>query len=88
MVGLAIFALLRPGWLGETLIFGAYVRSVANFRTPVGSLEVFIFLATYFYIFSIVLLVAMELDELVRADLQRPRNRQVLLPLVTGVIRG
>jgi hypothetical protein len=30
----------------------------------------------------------MELDELVRADLQRPRNRQVLLPLVTGVVRG
>jgi membrane protein len=80
--------LVVVGWLGETLIFGAYVRSVANFRTPVGSLEVFIFLATYFYIFSIVLLVAMELDELVRADLQRPRNRQVLLPLVTGVIRG
>jgi membrane protein len=76
------------GWIGETLIFGAYVRSVANFRTPVGSLEVFIFLATYFYIFGIVLLVAMELDELVRADLQRPRNKRVLLPLVSGVIRG
>jgi membrane protein len=76
------------GWMGETLIFGAYVRSVANFRTSVGSLEVFIFLATYFYIAAIVLLVAMELDELVRLDMQRPRNRQQLLPLVTGVIRG
>ena len=81
-------ALVVVGWLGETLIFGAYVRSVANFRTSVGSLEVFIFLATYFYIFSIVLLVAMELDELVRADMERPRNKQVLLPLVAGVIRG
>ena len=80
--------LVVVGWIGETLIFGAYVRSVANFRTPVGSLEVFIFLATYFYIFAIVLLVAMELDELVRLDMQRPRNKQVLLPLVTGVIRG
>jgi hypothetical protein len=30
----------------------------------------------------------MELDELVRADLQRPRNKQELLPLVAGVIRG
>jgi hypothetical protein len=49
---------------------------------------VFIFLATYFYIAAIVLLVAMELDELVRVDLQRPRNKQVLLPLVTNVIRG
>jgi membrane protein len=80
--------LVVVGWIGETLIFGAYVRSVANFRTPAGSLEVFIFLATYFYIAAIVLLVAMELDELVRADMERPRNKQVLLPLVAGVIRG
>ena len=80
--------LVVVGWIGETLIFAEYVRSVANFRTAVGSLEVFIFLATYFYIASIVLLVAMELDELVRADMQRPRNKQQLLPLVAGVIRG
>jgi len=80
--------LVVVGWISQTLIFGAYVRSVANFRTSVGSLEVFIFLATYFYIAAIILLVAMELDELVRADMQRPRNRQVLLPLVAGVIRG
>ena len=80
--------LVVVGWVGETLIFAAYVRSVANFRTPVGSLEVFIFLATYFYIASIVLLVAMELDELVRADLERPPSKQKLLPLVAGVIRG
>jgi membrane protein len=80
--------LVVVGWMGETAIFAAYVRSFANFRTPVGSLEVFIFLATYFYIASIVLLVAMELDELVRLDMQRPRNRQQLLPLVARVIRG
>jgi membrane protein len=80
--------LVVVGWIGETLIFAEYVRSVANFRTPVGSLEVFIFLATYFYIASIVLLVAMELDELVRADMQRPHNQQELLPLVAGVLRG
>jgi membrane protein len=80
--------LVVVGWIGETLIFAEYVRSVANFRTPVGSLEVFIFLATYFYIASIVLLVAMELDELVRADVERPRSKQQLLPLVSGVIRG
>jgi membrane protein len=80
--------LVVVGWISQTLIFAAYVRSVANFRTSVGSLEVFIFLATYFYIAAIILLVAMELDELVRADMQRPRNRQQLLPLVAGVIRG
>jgi membrane protein len=80
--------LVVVGWIGETLIFAEYVRTVANFRTAVGSLEVFIFLATYFYIASIVLLVAMELDELIRADTQRPRREQELLPLVAGVIRG
>jgi uncharacterized BrkB/YihY/UPF0761 family membrane protein len=76
------------GWIGQTLIFIEYVRTVANVRTSVGSLEVFIFLATFFYIAAIILLVAMELDELVRVDLQRPRNKQVLLPLVADVIRG
>jgi membrane protein len=81
-------ALVVVGWIGETLIFAAYVRSFADFRTSVGSLEVFIFVATYFYIAAIVLLVAMELDELVRADMERPRNKQALLPLVAGVVRG
>jgi len=80
--------LVVVGWIGETLIFAWYVRSLADFRTPVGSLEMFIFLATYFYVAAIVLLVALELDELVRLDLQRPRSRQELLPLVAGVIRG
>ena len=79
--------LVVVGWISETLIFGWYARSVADFRTAVGSLEVFIFLAT-FYIAAIVLLVAMELDELVRVDLHRPPSRRKLLPLVTGVIRG
>lgn len=72
----------------ESLIFGWHVRSFADFRTSIGCLEVFIFLARYSHIAAIVLLVAMELDELVRLDAQRPRNRQELLPLVTGVIRG
>lgn len=81
-------ALVVVGWIGQTLIFGAYVRSIADFRTAVGSLEVFIFLATFCYVAAIILLVAMELDELVRADMQRPRARQKLLPLVAGVIRG
>jgi len=35
-----------------------------------------------------VLLVAMELDELVRADTQRTRAQQQFVPLVARVIRG
>ena len=81
-------ALVVVGWIGQTLIMGAYVKSVADFRTAIGSLEVFIFLATFCYVAAIILLVAMELDELVRADAQRPRARQKLLPLVAGVVRG
>ena len=80
--------LVVVGWIGQTLIFGAYVRSVADFRTAVGSLEVFIFIATFCYVGAIILLVAMELDELVRADTERPRAKQELLPLVAGVVRG
>jgi membrane protein len=80
--------LVVVGWIGETLIFGEYVRSVANFRTSVGSLEVFIVLAMYFYVAGIILLIAMKLDELVRVDIQRPPSRQKLLPLVANVIRG
>ena len=81
-------ALVVVGWIGQTLIMGAYVKSLADFRTAIGSLEVFIFLATFCYVAAIILLVAMELDELVRADAQRPRARQKLLPLVAGVVRG
>ncbi len=80
--------LVVVGWIGQTLIFGWFVRSVADFRTALGSLEVFIFLATYFYVAAIVLLVAMELDELVRQDLEAPESRRQLLPYVAGVIRG
>jgi uncharacterized BrkB/YihY/UPF0761 family membrane protein len=80
--------LVVVGWIGETLIFVEYVRTAANFKTPVGSLEVFIFLATYFYVAAIVLLVAMELDELIRQDVEAPESRRQLLPLVAGVLKG
>ncbi len=75
-------------WIVETLIFRWYVTSVADFKTPVGSVVVFLVLTTYLYVGAIILLVAMELDELVRLDARRPRNRQQLLPLVQRVIAG
>jgi membrane protein len=76
------------GWVVESLIFRWYVTSVADFKTAIGSVVVFIVLTMYLYIGAIILLVAMELDELVRLDAQRPRNRQQLLPLVERVIAG
>jgi membrane protein len=75
-------------WIVETLIFKWYVTSVADFKTTVGSFAVFIVVSTYLYVGAIILLVAMELDELVRHDLEQPKQRRVLLPLVAGVLRG
>ena len=75
-------------WLVETLIFRWYIDNVADFRSAVGSFTVFIVLSIYLYIAAIILLVAIELDELIRLDAGRPRNRQKLLPLVAGLVRG
>lgn len=75
-------------WIVETLIFRWYVDSVADFRSATGSFTVFIVLSVYLYIGAVILLVSIELDELVRLDAGRARNRQKLLPLVAGVVRG
>jgi len=80
--------LVVVAWIVETLIFRWYVTIVADFRTAVGSFSVFLVASSYLYTAAIILLVAMELDELVRADLERPERRRTLLPLVAGVIRG
>lgn len=80
--------LVVVAWVVETLIFRWYVTSVADFKTTIGSFAVFIVVTTYLYVGSIILLVGMELDELVRHDLEQPKSRRVLLPLVAGVLRG
>lgn len=80
--------LVVAAWIVETLIFKWYVTSVADFKTTVGAFAVFIVASTYLYVGAIILLVAMELDELVRHDLEQSKQRQTLLPLVEGVLRG
>jgi membrane protein len=65
--GLVVFA-----WTVQSLIFGWYVSSVANFKTAVGSLAVLLVVITYFYVASIVLLVGIELDEQLRKRSARP----------------
>ena len=80
--------LVVAGWIGETVIVRWYVRGHADFRSAIGSLELFIFAAGYLYTAAIILLVGLELDELLRQDLERPARRRTLLPLVLGVIRG
>jgi membrane protein len=55
-------------WIVTSLVFRWYVASIANFKTAVGQLTVFIVLMVYVYASSIVLLVGVELDELLRED--------------------
>jgi membrane protein len=53
-------------WIGATVIFGLFVGHVANFKTAVGSLTVFLVMIGYVYTSSIIFLVGVELDELLR----------------------
>jgi membrane protein len=55
-------------WIAATLIFEQFVVHVANFKTAVGSLTVFLVLIGYVYTSSIIFLVGVELDELLRED--------------------
>jgi membrane protein len=62
-------ALVVGCWVVQSLIFRWYVTSLANFRSASGSLGGVFLLTTYLYVGGIVLLVGIELDELLRADL-------------------
>lgn len=60
--------LVVVGWIIESIAFRWYVTSVANFRTAPGSLAVVLVLVGYLYVGSIILLVGIELDELLREE--------------------
>jgi membrane protein len=64
-------ALVIAAWIGATLIFELFVSHVANFKTATGSLTVFLVLIGYVYTSSIIFLVGVELDELLREDATR-----------------
>jgi membrane protein len=61
-------ALVIVAWIGATLIFELFVSHVANFKTATGELTVFLVLIGYVYTSSIILMVGVELDELLRED--------------------
>jgi len=61
-------ALVIVSWIGATLIYELLVTHVLNFKTATGSLAVFLFTIGYVYTSSIILLVGLELDELLRED--------------------
>jgi membrane protein len=82
-------ALVVVAWIVQSLIFAWYLRSIADYRTAVGSLTAVYFFTTYFYVAAIVLLVGIELDEQLRRDADKETTgRQPLLKLVRQVVVG
>jgi membrane protein len=53
-------------WLAASMIFRLLVTDVLNFKTATGSLGVFLVLSGYVYASSIIFLVGVEIDELLR----------------------
>jgi membrane protein len=60
--------LVVAGWLVESVAFEWWLSSVANFKTAIGSLTIILFVTAYFYVAAIILLVAIEIDEILRED--------------------
>jgi membrane protein len=61
-------ALVIVSWIGATLIFELLVSHVLDFKTATGNLAVFLVMIGYVYTSSIILMVGVELDELLRED--------------------
>jgi membrane protein len=59
-------ALVVGGWIVQSLIYGAYLRYLANYRSAIGTLFGAYLLTTFLYIAAIVLLAAIEVDEVAR----------------------
>ena len=55
-------------WIATSIVFRWYVSSIANFKSAIGQLTVFLVLMAYAYASSIVFLVGVQLDELLRED--------------------
>jgi membrane protein len=64
-------AFIVVAWLVASVIFRWYVTSVASFRSTWGSFVVVLVLTAYLYVSSIIFLVGVQLDELLRAGSQR-----------------
>jgi membrane protein len=77
-------ALVIVAWIVQSLIFRWYVTSIANFKSAIGSLTVLLVLTSYLYIASVVLLVGIQLDELVRRD-ESGDDQRGIVALVRGL---
>lgn len=69
-------------WVAASLIFKLLVTDVLNFKTATGSLGVFLVLSGYVYTSSIIFLLGVEVDELLREDAKEgQRGMRALLGL-------
>ena len=60
--------LVIVAWVLATLIFQLVATTLLNFKTATGNLAVFLLLCGYVYTSTIIFLVGVEIDELLRAD--------------------
>ena len=61
-------AVVVATWIVASLLFGWWAGTVANYRSAVGSLTVFLLLTAYVLVSSAIFLVGVELDELGRKE--------------------
>jgi len=62
--------LVIVSWLGASLLYGFYVRNVADFESAFGFVAAGLLLTGYLYVSSIVFLVGAEIDEIAREDVK------------------
>ena len=60
--------LVIVAWIAASMIFRLLVTTLLNFKTATGSLAVFLVLCGYIYTSSIIFLVGVEVNELLRTD--------------------
>jgi membrane protein len=60
--------LVVASWILASLAFSWWAGSVANFKTAIGSLTVFLVLTAYVYTSAAIFLIGVQLDELLRKD--------------------
>lgn len=70
--------LVVVAWIVQSLLFMWYVRSFASYRGAIGALAAIYLFTTYLYVGAIVLMVGVELDEQLRADVHGEEERGLL----------
>jgi membrane protein len=58
--------LVVGSWLVASVVFGWYVSHVADFKTAIGSLTVFLVLTAYVFVGAAIFMVGVQLDEILR----------------------